>query len=66
MIYLWRNHTESLVSNSITLDLRDLQYNCSSVRFVHFTVLTEEFFFLVVSGKQNTYIPRKLGFLSIL
>lgn len=67
MIYLSRSDMEKLVSisYSVTLDLRDLQCNGSSMSFVHFTVIGK-CFLLAFPGKQNIYIPRRLGFSYLL
>lgn len=67
MIYWSRSDMEKLVSisYSVTLDLRDLQCNGSSMSFVHFTV-TGKCFLLAFPGKQNIYIPRRLGFSYLL
>lgn len=66
MIYLLRSDVEKLVSisYSVTVDLRDLQCNCSSISFVDFTVLMEKCF--LACQENNTYIPRKLGFSFLL
>ena len=47
---------------AVTLDLRDTQYNGSSMSFLHFAVMGKGFL-LAFPGKQNIYVPRKLGFL---